>query len=391
MHKTISPWSVKTLSEQFQQIEFPEYQREPNLWSLAEKRRLIDSMIRQFDIASLYFYQHENGVLDCVDGRQRIGTIMAFLGVNPEDPDNKFELRLSNEFSDDEHPAEISEFDRKTFDEIRKTGEKGDLQANSFVDQLLNYQLSVVELSGSRAPEEFNLQFTRLNLGTILNSGERLNAMVGEMRDECFKVGGLGKHPFLDATNIPTRRFAREQVATQILAQVFSLHETADYRRTRHFDLQNFFKQHRSLDEEPQALIKQVHDLLDLLDAPFHESTVLKNRAMTVSTVLLAWNVQVGDQAQAERLRDFIEEFQLRLTWQIKKGLDMDHEYRHLVDFQRQVTQASSEKPAYARRASRLEEDYALWSNRGELTGDAEWKDTHPGRDPGQDSRGASA
>ena len=83
MRKTISPWSVKTLSEQFQQIEFPDYQREPNIWSLVEKRRLIDSMIREFDIASLYFYRHENGVLDCVDGRQRIGAIMAFLGVNP--------------------------------------------------------------------------------------------------------------------------------------------------------------------------------------------------------------------------------------------------------------------------------------------------------------------
>ena len=390
MRKTISPWSVKALSEQFQQIEFPDYQREPNIWSLAEKRRLIDSMIREFDIASLYFYQHEDGVLDCVDGRQRIGAIMAFLGANPDDADNKFSLRLSNEFSDDEHPPQIADFDRKTFDEIRKSGEKGDPHAKSFVEQLLDYQLSVVKLSGSRAPEEFNLQFTRLNLGTILNSGERLNAMVGDMRNECFNVDGLGKHTFLGATDIPIRRFAREQVAAQILAQVFALHETGEYRRTRHFDLQNFFKQHRSLGDEQRVLIKKVHDVLDLLDAPFHESRALRNRAMTVSTVLLAWTVQIGDQAQAERLKEFIEEFQFRLRWQIRLGLDMDHEYRHLVDFQRQVTQASSEKPAYTRRASRLEEDYALWSERGELTGDSEWKVAHPGRDPSQESRAAA-
>ncbi len=250
MHKIICPWSVKTLSQQFQQIEFPDYQREPNIWSLAEKRRLIDSMIRKFDIASLYFCQHENGVLDCVDGRQRIGAITAFLGVNPDDADNKSALRLSNECSDDEHPPEIAGFDRKTFDEIRTSSDEGDLHAKSFVAQLLGYQLSVVKLSGSQAPEEFNLQFTRLNLGTILNSGERLNAMVGDMRNECFDADGLGKHAFLDATDIPTRRFARQQVAAQILAQVFSLHETEEYRRTRHFDLQNFFKQHRSLGDE---------------------------------------------------------------------------------------------------------------------------------------------
>ncbi len=130
--------------------------------------------------------------------------------------------------------------------------------------------------------------------------------------------------------------------------------------------------------------------MLNLLDVPFHESKVLRNRAMTVSTVLLAWKVKIRDQKQAERLKDFIEEFQFRLRWQIKLGLDMDHEYRHLVDFQRQVTQASSEKPAYTRRASRLEKDYALWSERRELTGDADWKVTNPGQDPSHESRTAA-
>ena len=58
MKKTISTWSVEDLREKFPQINFPEYQREPNLWSLLDKRRLIDSMVRQFDIASLYFSEH---------------------------------------------------------------------------------------------------------------------------------------------------------------------------------------------------------------------------------------------------------------------------------------------------------------------------------------------
>ena len=55
MRKEIEPWSVQKLREKFSQIDFPEYQREPNLWSLTEKQRLIDSMVRRFDIASLYF------------------------------------------------------------------------------------------------------------------------------------------------------------------------------------------------------------------------------------------------------------------------------------------------------------------------------------------------
>ena len=80
MEKKVVPWSVEDLRANFPRVDFPEYQREPNLWSLIEKQRLIDSMIRRFDIASLYFYRHGDGAIDCVDGRQRIGAIMSFLG-----------------------------------------------------------------------------------------------------------------------------------------------------------------------------------------------------------------------------------------------------------------------------------------------------------------------
>ena len=45
--------------------------------------------------------------------------------------------------------------------------------------------------------------------------------MVGEMRDLCFDSNRIGKHPFLDTLRIPTRRFAKEQVAAQVIAQVF--------------------------------------------------------------------------------------------------------------------------------------------------------------------------
>ena len=147
------------------------------------------------------------------------------------------------------------------------------------------------------------LQFTRLNLGTIINSGEKLNAMAGEMRDECFGPGGLGHHPFLGATDIPIRRFAREQVAAQILAQVFSLKYSEDFRRTRHFDLQNFFKDHRSLNDEQRSLIGDVHNVLDLLHEPFEDSRVLRNRAITVSTVLLARKVNIATQDEAREFQ----------------------------------------------------------------------------------------
>ena len=50
----------------------------------------------------------------------------------------------------------------------------------------------------------------------------------------CFKEESnrIGRHPFLKSTNVPTRRYSIEQLAAQILAQVFSF-ETARERKNK--------------------------------------------------------------------------------------------------------------------------------------------------------------
>ena len=104
MEKTTESWTVSKLQENFLQIHFPDNQREPNIWSRNAKQRLIDSMLRQFDISSFYLYKDKDGSMDCVDGRQRIGAIMSFLGENPNDDDNGFEFKILNEIYKDKAP-----------------------------------------------------------------------------------------------------------------------------------------------------------------------------------------------------------------------------------------------------------------------------------------------
>ena len=372
MKKNTVLWSVRNLREHFTRINFPEYQREPNIWPRVEKQRLIDSMLRQFDIASLYLYEDADGSIDCIDGRQRIGAIMSFLGENPEDVDNCFEFKLLNEiYKDDEQP--FGPLQGSTFVEI-STRSGTDKVARQLVKDFQDYKLTIVQLSGSRQPEEFNLQFTRLNLGTIINSGEKLHAMVGELRNACFDEGGLGQHPFLEMTKIPTRRYAKEQVAAQILAQVFSMEEKKEFTRTRHFDLQRLFKEHATLTRERKAWIEKTKVMMDRLQMAFDGREVLRNRAITVSTVLLAMSLKVASKEDAQQLAKFIETFVRRLHWQVGKGIDVDREYRYLIDFQRYVTQASVEKPAVDGRAVTLQREYTHWRKSGALTGDVEYK-----------------
>jgi len=376
---------VRRLEELYARINFPEYQREPNVWALVAKQRLVDSMLRQFDIAPLYLYDNEDGSYDCIDGRQRIGAILAFLGKNVDDADNGFALRTLNEIYTDQPPLRAG-VEGMTYSQIKTEADKGDAAAARLISEFGEYQLTVVQLSGSTRAEEFNLQFTRLNVGTILNSGEKLNAMVGDMREVCFGEEGIGQHAFLERVNIPTRRFSREQLAAQILAQVFALKEPPEeYVRTRHFDLSRFFKEQATLDEKRRGWVAEVRRTLDVLAAAFVTSNVLRNRAMTVSTVLLAWKANVTAQ-DAVAYASFIEEFLVRLNWQVQKDLFLDAEYHPFLEFQRHVTQASVESKAVKARAVFLEQQRGLWESEKVLTGDREYK-ARTNKDPSVESR----
>ena len=384
MNKEIAKWTVRELRENYPLINFPEYQREPNLWSRVEKQRLIDSIIRHFDIASLYFYRHKDGSIDCVDGRQRIGAIMSFLGESSTDADADFPFKSLNEIYEDDPSSGFRSLEGKNFSEIKELSQSSQNQmARNFVDALLDYPLTVVMLSDSRRSQEFNLQFTRLNLGTIINSGEKLHAMVGDLRNVCFDR--LGPHPFLKGTDIPTRRYAREQVAAQILAQVFSLSDTKEYTRIRHFDLQHLFKQNSRLSNARLELIDQVIEILDLLNEPFRKVKALRNRAITVSTVLLAWRIRVETAEKASSLAEFIEEFVCRLNWQVGKGLSIEPEYHYLLDFQRSITQASAEKSSVKARADLLEAELNNWFGTKQLKGDSELIKKCPSREPSKE------
>ena len=260
MKKKTLLWKVSKLMDRVNRIEFPEYQREPTIWTRPAKQRLVDSIVRDFDISAIYLYSDRKESWDCVDGRQRISAIRSFFGENPDDKDdNGFDYRLMNEiFDDDDHPYES--LHGWSYEEIQAQADDGDEVAESFVETLADYPVTVVVLSDSERPEEFNLQFTRLNLGQLIISGEKLHAMVGDLRDVCF--GKFGRHPFLRGIDIPTRRYAQQQLAAQIVSQVFDLEESRRdggerrFARMRHLDLQRLFKVHMRMGRGEEGLDK---------------------------------------------------------------------------------------------------------------------------------------
>ena len=376
MQKTTSLWTISQLIENIDAIFFPEYQREPTIWRRAAKQRLIDSVVRQFDISAIYLYQHQEGHWDCVDGRQRIAAIRSFLGKNPDDrEDQGFAYQVMNEVFEDADPPYATLKDQ-TYEEISNRAREGEEPAVSFKRTIENYPITVVELSQSAIPEEFNLQFTRLNLGQLVISGEKLHAMVGELRDLCFD--GLGHHPFLSAIDIPTRRYAREQLAAQLVAQVFEIEECKrdaqerEFARVRHMDLQHLFKKHVKIGADEAGWIDRLRHVMDHLARQKDRLPVLRSRSIVLSLVLLAYEDGVDDEDVAREIADFASAFVKRLREQVGRGLDAQPQFRYLIDFQRRLTQASGEKYSVAYRARELEESLRHWRETGQLKGEGE-------------------
>ena len=372
---------IRNLQSSFVDIEFPAYQREPDIWSREQKQRLIDSILRRFDIASVYFYRREDGKLECIDGRQRLNAIMSFLARNPVDQrDNGFALHIENEIS----RGLTTVFDRlsgQTFEQIghHSNDETSDLHdlARRACDAILEYPIATVNLSEATDNEEFNLQFLRLNLGTLINAGEKLHAMVGVMRDVLFAEDGIGKHPFFDCVRIPTRRYAKELTAAQVLLQMFSFSELEEFTRARHVELQRFLKQYEDLDPA-HSLVVEARDTLDALSGGVADAAdYLRNRAVTVSLILLAWRRGVATgEFEVHTFWAFASAFMERLATQVEKmkSFNVDTEYQHLVEFQRHLTQASVERPALTRRHEILIRSLDQWLVDSTLEGDREYE-----------------
>lgn len=372
MRRSTGQLNIGQLQRDFLAIDFPEYQREPDVWSRDQKQRLIDSILRRFDISSIYLYKRDDAVLECIDGRQRLNAIMSFLGENDRDErDNGFAIRLQNEISDSLH-TDFDEFNGFTFGELQEVRTMASQRA---VAAVLDYPLSVVYLSGAAEPDEFNLQFLRLNLGTLINAGEKLHAMVGSARDLLFDGGVLGAHPFFDEVRIPTRRFSKEVTAAQVLLQAESLDRAGDFTRARHFDLQRFLKQQSALGSDSPVVVSLVEVLDGLAASGGGLGDHIRNRAMTVSVVLLACRLEVRTPMKFAEFGEFVVAFLDRLRWQVRnmREYQVDTRYGYLVEFQRDLTQASVEKPAVVHRHETLKVQWDRWRTTHRLDGDDEY------------------
>jgi hypothetical protein len=339
--KTLESWTISRLIGEIDRIEFPEFQREPTVWGLEKKKRLIDSILRGIDISLIYFAKNkEEDTFDCIDGRQRINAILSYLGINKNDEDhNAFHLDMENEIYDDSE--KWKDIAGMKFDRLKQLKPE-------YSESILNYALNImtVEVEETDHPDQLNLMFLRLQLGSPLRGGEKLHAMSGAMRSYVFNE--LSKHQYFVKLSIPQRRFAKELVAAQLLRNVYSYLDVETFSRSRFEDLQAFFRKYSKMGGSEEKRNKQVEKALDqVVERMGGKICLIKNRGLAVSAFLFIWSELIlqGRMQDIGEFGNFLDALVKALKIQVEKAkrMDIDPKYRELLNLQTSLTQATGD------------------------------------------------
>ncbi|MGB2653408.1 MAG: DUF262 domain-containing protein, partial [Candidatus Acidiferrum sp.] len=144
-----------------------DYQRE-KIWSREDQERLLDSIIKNIDIPKIYLARikdNENFDYECIDGKQRMATLLDFFKPEPEE-DNPLAVRIAGE--------------KYTYRRLRT-------ELPSLATKFDDFELSFVIYPESVDDTFLRDIFRRLQLGVRLISGEMLKTFTGTIRDFIYK------------------------------------------------------------------------------------------------------------------------------------------------------------------------------------------------------------
>jgi hypothetical protein len=160
--------------------------------------------------------------------------------------------------------------------------------------------------------------FKRLQLGTPLNSGERLMAVGGDMHDFVLQ---LSRHKFFNKMiAVRNSRYAHFTIAAQI--SLLGVRGIGDMRLR---DLEDFFGNYSSFQSKGSEG-KKIRSVIDYLSRVFEKDSesILKNRAIVISFFWLIFDLMTRDNilGKEEIIYSFAKKFVDELTSEVKKGAD---------------------------------------------------------------------
>jgi len=342
--RTLENVAIKTFVDDYiYRIDLDaDYQRE-KIWSRDNQLKLLDSILKNIDIPKIYLARvqgDENFDFECIDGKQRMATLLNFF--KPEPDETPLTVNIAGE--------------NYTYKRLRK-------ELPPLAKKIEDFQLTLV-IYQDHGDEEFLREiFRRLQLGIRLNSGELLKTHTGTIRDFVYKEMGSDA-PFLSKTKLSEKRFSRQFTLAQICINSFSRNESGEFVRARYDDLEEFFKENSALGEKDENLVR-IRKVLEMMDKHFgDQATAISSRAVAVTAYLFVENLYL--KKNNSLIPEFVRFF-IALLDEIKHNLHLLTTYQEptntavLEGFQKYISQASVEPYAIRRRHEFLEKAFQYY------------------------------
>lgn len=278
--KAFSVGELCDLIEGKQLLFNTEYQRS-EVWPKRKKQKLIDSILRKYDISKIFLRQRIDGIFECLDGQQRLRAIHEFIN-------NKYETspRITKELGS-----------RRFFTENPPLPD--------FLRNRIREFVITATLVHNVDEETTSDIFLRLQEGMPLNAPEKLNAISGFMRRRAIE---LSRHHFFTDLGVKDTRFTHRYLTAQMLAIELNNGSPTDVKYRNLENLHRLYK-----DEDiPQQILDRVSRTLNFLDESLQkDKEVLRFRADAISMYQLA-SILKRDYAitgKEETFHDFILSF----------------------------------------------------------------------------------
>lgn len=228
------PISIRELASLYREGELdihPEFQRFLR-WSLEQKTTLIESLLLGIPIPSIFVFQRTDGVLDVVDGLQRISTILHFMGELKDEDGNVLPPLVMSKAD------YLPSLEGKSWTSDDPTALIGDDVQKFFRQEKIDVKILLRE-SDNHAKYEL---FQRINTGgTPLSDQEVRNCILIMInREAFFSLEKISRHPdFIDCCPLPDR-LALERYDLELALRFLLLKDMDTQRFSDNFDLSQF-------------------------------------------------------------------------------------------------------------------------------------------------------
>lgn len=243
--------SLDKIYKRRSRIEIPDYQRGV-VWSKTKKQLFIDSLLNGWHVPKLYFrlIDKDEEIYECVDGQQRLAAIYEF-----------FEGKLSLPES------AIKKYGDVTYPNFKPR----------FKDIFDDCLLHITEIEDS-TDSDMETLFLRLQLGTPLNTAEKLNAVGGKLRD--FLAKKLVHHNFFkQAIKVKNTRYAHFVICCKMMYLL--IYQIPG--QLRQSELEKMLMENKDFDTNSFGA-KRIKSILDIFFEIFKNNQgLLTNRANLLS------------------------------------------------------------------------------------------------------------